>query len=74
LGCQVTWSWSVDQINNKPAHSAGRGQDSGCGTSRANGLARFSDGEKQLSVRTGTQQRRLFERYEDVQDVECRQT
>jgi hypothetical protein len=48
---------------------ARRGQDAGCGTSRAGGLARFADGEKQLSMGTGTQQRRLFQRYEDVQDV-----
>lgn len=55
-------------------HGARRGPDAGCGTSRASGLARSSDGEKQLSMGTGTQQRRLFQRYEDVQDVKCRQT
>ena len=48
---------------------ARRGQDAGCGTSGASGLARFADGEKQLSMGTGTQQRRLFQGYEDVQDV-----
>jgi hypothetical protein len=53
---------------------ARRGQDAGCGTSGASGLACFADGEKQLSMGTGTQQRRLFQRYEDVQDVKCRQT
>jgi hypothetical protein len=53
----------------------GRGRTLRCAsqTLRMRRLSRFPNGEKQLSMRAYSQQRRLFERYENVQNIQRRQ-